>query len=247
MYRDDDYVMFEMQITLAENYEKCDDQEQADTLFNEVFTSMDGRDNQSQLSMSIRSKLSRAISIRSKNTSIVQYGGAKLRKVDDPSPGREKAGVMQRVAVQLRQKQEYGRAEKLMIKAIHLKKQLVGSEAHEDIAYLYNELAVTYHSNEDLENAIKCVKKQLAIYDHLEKSNTMEYAQICCFLGELHRDLEQPTEAIDALKKAIELHEQVYEATTVDEGDEEAKAEKDQLVLERTGIIKILAEEQVKA
>lgn len=39
----------------------------------------------------------------------------------------------------------------------------------------------------------------------------------------------------------------VYEATEVNEADEEAKAEKDQLVLERTGIIKILAEEQVKA
>lgn len=77
-----------------------------------------------------------------------------------------------------------------MLKAINVKKQLVGTEANEDIAYLYNELAVTYHSNEDLESAVKCVKKQLAIYDHLEKANTMEYAQISCFLGELYRDLE---------------------------------------------------------
>ena len=29
LYRDDDYVMFEMQITLAENYEKCEEFEQA--------------------------------------------------------------------------------------------------------------------------------------------------------------------------------------------------------------------------
>lgn len=66
---------------------------------------------------------------------------------------------MQRVAVQLRQKQEYGRAEKLMIRAISVKKQIVGSEVSEEIAYLYNELAVTYHGNDDLENAAKCVKK----------------------------------------------------------------------------------------
>jgi len=50
-----------------------------------------------------------------------------------------------------------------MIKAIHVKKQLSGTEANEEIAYLYNELAVTYHSNEDFESAVKCVKKQLAI------------------------------------------------------------------------------------
>ena len=70
---------------------------------------------------------------------------------------------------------------------------------------------MTYHSNEDLENAVKCVRKQLAIYDHLEKTKTMEYAQISCFLGELYRDLEQPEEAIIALQKAIELHEVMEE------------------------------------
>jgi len=36
-----------------------------------------------------------------------------------------------------------------MIKAISVKKQIIGSEASEDIAYLYNELAVTYHGNDD--------------------------------------------------------------------------------------------------
>ena len=46
-----------------------------------------------------------------------------------------------------------------------MKKQIIGSEISEDIAYLYNELAVTYQGNEDLENAAKCIKKQLAIWD----------------------------------------------------------------------------------
>lgn len=88
----------------------------------------------------------------------------------------EKAGAMQRVAVQLRQKQEYGRAEKLILKAISVKKQIIGSEAHEDIAYLYNELAVTYHGNDDYENAAKCIRKQLSIWDQLKKSETIDYA-----------------------------------------------------------------------
>lgn len=55
-----------------------------------------------------------------------------------------------------------------MLKAIQVKKQIVGSEVSEDIAYLYNELAVTYHGNDDLESAAKCVKKQLAIWDQLK-------------------------------------------------------------------------------
>lgn len=84
---------------------------------------------------------------------------------------------MQRVAVQLRRKQEYDRAEKLMLKAIQVKKQLNGgSEASDEIAYLYNELAVTYHSNDDFESAVKCVKKQIAIFDHLSQTSSMEYA-----------------------------------------------------------------------
>lgn len=32
-----------------------------------------------------------------------------------------------------------------------------------------------------------------------------------CFLGELYRDLEQPEDAIDALDRAIRLHEIVCE------------------------------------
>ena len=47
-----------------------------------------------------------------------------------------------------------------MLKAIQVKKQLNGgSEASDEIAYLYNELAVTYHSNDDFESAVKCVRK----------------------------------------------------------------------------------------
>ena len=111
----------------------------------------------------------------------------------------------------MRQKQEYGRAEKLMMKAISVKKQIVGSEISEDIAYLYNELAVTYHGNDDYENAAKCIKKQLAIWDELGKNKTLDYAGCLFFLGELYKDLDMTSEAISALDKGIRLHEQVTE------------------------------------
>lgn len=46
-----------------------------------------------------------------------------------------------------------------MLKAIQVKKQILGTEVSEDIAYLYNELAMIYHGNDDYENSIKCLKK----------------------------------------------------------------------------------------
>jgi len=164
LFREDDYAMFELQMSLAEAHEKCEEREQAEAIFNECFQMMDGREGQGSVysrGMSIRSKLSKALSIKSKGTSIVQYGRRKSSRAKQPEAAeqQEKAGAMQRVAVQLRQKQEYGRAEKLIHKAISVKKQIIGSEVSEDIAYLYNELAVTYHGNDDYENASKCIKK----------------------------------------------------------------------------------------
>ena len=54
---------------------------------------------------------------------------------------------MQNFAINLRQKHEYTRAKKLLKKAIEVKKDLnKGSEVHAEIAYMYSELAVTYHS-----------------------------------------------------------------------------------------------------
>ena len=41
----------------------------------------------------------------------------------------------------------------------------------------------------------------------MKKDNTMEYAQILCFLGEIYRDMELSPEAIESLARAIEIHE----------------------------------------
>ena len=70
----------------------------------------------------------------------------------------------------------------------------------------------------------------------------MEYVQLVSYLGELYRDLEQPLEAIDALERSVSLHESACEMHA-----ESLEADKDQLVMERTGILKMLAEEEVKA
>ena len=130
LYREDDYAMFELMMALAESHEKCDEKAQAEAIFNECFAMMDGREENSaslySKGMSIRSKLSRALSIKSKNTNMVIYSkqkkfGSGVEGVME-STNLEKAGAMQRLAVQLRQKQEYGRAEKLMLKAIQVKK-----------------------------------------------------------------------------------------------------------------------------
>ena len=83
--------MFELQMTLAENHEQCEDREQAEAIFNECFTLMDGRDGGSVYSrgMSIKSKLSKALSIRSKGTSMVMYGRrTSQRNGTDPTTGQ---------------------------------------------------------------------------------------------------------------------------------------------------------------
>ena len=70
---------------------------------------------------------------------------------------------------------------------------------------------MTYHGSDDLENASKCLKKQLAIWDNLSRSDSMDYAQVLCFLGEIYRDMERPAEAIEALARGIKLHEAASE------------------------------------
>ena len=137
LFREDDYAMFELQMALAESYDKCDEREEAERIFNECFANLDGRDGTGSVysrGMSIHSKMSKALSIKSKGTSIVNYGTNKRLSVRSGLGGQsenqqekqaaadKKTGAMQRVAVQLRQKQEYHRAEKLILKAINVKR-----------------------------------------------------------------------------------------------------------------------------
>jgi hypothetical protein len=77
IYRRDDYNLFELQINLAEAYKAADEDDQAESIFNECFQMMDGRDGTSNYSrgMSIKSKLSRNLSIKSRVNTLVRYGG----------------------------------------------------------------------------------------------------------------------------------------------------------------------------
>jgi len=117
----------------------------------------------------------------------------------------------------------------------------------EDIAYLYNELAITYQGHDDIENAIKCVKKQLLIFEGLNKTNSLEYVQCLSFQGEMYKDLEMHKEAIVALEKAIQIHKAI-----IDE-DKNSKSQVSMVSpnsmipaeLERSEIMKMLAEQLV--
>jgi hypothetical protein len=50
-----------------------------------------------------------------------------------------------------------------------VQKQIIGNEVNADIAYMYNELAVTYENSENIEKAITCIKKQIAIFEELRQ------------------------------------------------------------------------------
>ena len=92
------------------------------------------------------------------------------------------------------------------------------------------------------------MRKQLAIWDQLGKNTTMEYAQVCCFLGEIYKDLGDGVQAIVSLEKGIQLHEQAADNHGADGGHESMVSVVgfDQMALERSQIMKILAEEQIK-
>ena len=80
----------------------------------------------------------------------------------------------------------------------------------------------------------------------------MEYSQVLCFLGEIYKDLEQPEDAVDALDRAIRLHEVICERESTSNSSAMVSGvpmagRMDQLTLERTNIMKILAEEQIKS
>ena len=76
---------------------------------------------------------------------------------------------------------------------------------HLDIAHLYSELAVTYHSAENSEKAITCLKKQLNILDLLDKNQSYDYMSSLCFLGELYKETEETEEAIETFYRAVKL------------------------------------------
>ena len=129
-----------------------------------------------------------------------------------------------------------------MQKAIQVKRQILGSELSEDIAYLYNELAVTYQGNDDLLNASKCVKKQIDIFEHLNKTMTPDYVFALTFLAGMYVDMEMRQEAIEAFEKALAIHEKVTEESTQTVSDQMHLSMVPD-ALEKVAIMKILSEQ----
>ena len=86
----------------------------------------------------------------------------------------------------------------------------------------------------------------------MKEDDTIEYAQTLCFLGEIYRDLEKPAEAIEALDRGIRLHELASDEIATGKVSAPRMVSgvstfgADQLGLERTSVMIILAEEQIK-
>lgn len=103
---------------------------------------------------------------------------------------------------------------------------------HVDIAYLYSELAVTYHSSEDSLKAITCVKKQLNILDALNKNHGYDYMSSLNFLGELYREVSDSENAIETLYRVVKMQKVILKPN-----------EKYDLIL----TLKLLAEELINS
>lgn len=56
-----------------------------------------------------------------------------------------------------------------------MQRQILGTEVNADIAYMYNELAVTYENGENIDKAITCIKKQIAIFEELRQAETLDF------------------------------------------------------------------------
>ena len=92
------------------------------------------------------------------------------------------------------------------MKAIQVKRSLNGgSEVHQDIAYLYNELSITYQSTGNTAKAITCIKKQIAILKELNSTSTFEFMESMSFLGEMYRDSGDVKNSIEILTSTVEL------------------------------------------
>ena len=98
-----------------------------------------------------------------------------------------------------------------MRKAIAVKTKIQGNEVSEDIAYLYNELAVTYKALDDLHHATVCIRKQQAIYEALKMVDTFEYVDTLSTLAEFLKEQDLLAEAITLMRKACEIEPRLIE------------------------------------
>jgi hypothetical protein len=100
-------------VNLAEAYERVGEKERAAELFNEFFRALDGRSElSSNMGTSIKSRLSRGLSIKTKSNTTVSY---RKSSTNQAPKNKQNPNAIQRVAVTLRQKQEFKTAERLML------------------------------------------------------------------------------------------------------------------------------------
>jgi hypothetical protein len=91
-------------VSLSEAYVKIGDIDTAASLFGEFFKALDGRSElQASASMSIKSKLSRGLSIRTRSNVSVAYKGLNSLNLDN-SKDRQNPSPIQRIAITLCQR-----------------------------------------------------------------------------------------------------------------------------------------------
>ena len=56
---------------------------------------------------------------------------------------------------------------------------------------MYNELAVTYENSENIDKAITCIKKQIAIFEELHQSNTLDFVVANIYIAQLYKESSQ--------------------------------------------------------
>jgi tetratricopeptide (TPR) repeat protein len=185
LFKEDEYELQECMVNLADAHEKAGEKEIADKLFTEFFSNLDGRDELKNSGTSINSRLSRKLSIKTSTRTTISIRRTLPGKDDKKN---KDASAIQRVAVTMRARQEFNMAEKLMLQAIKVKKAILGTEVSADIAYMYSELAVTYENGDEVTKAISCIKKQIAIYEELKMTDTLDFVVANIYIAQLHKE-----------------------------------------------------------
>lgn len=92
-------------INLAQAYEQAGENDQAASLFAEFFKALDGRSELAgNTTMSIKSRLSRGLSIRTKSNASVAYKGVRSPFLGFDKKSQQDPSAIHRVAVTLRQR-----------------------------------------------------------------------------------------------------------------------------------------------
>mmetsp|Transcript_29689 Transcript_29689/g.22045 ORF Transcript_29689/g.22045 Transcript_29689/m.22045 type:complete len:104 (+) Transcript_29689:1061-1372(+) len=82
---------------------------------------------------------------------------------------------------------------------------------HVEVAFLYNDLALTYQGLDLFEEAINFIDKTLNIYSNINMQESQEFMSALMLKADMHRELGEVEEAIRLQEDAIKLHRKLGE------------------------------------